>query len=82
MGVWDGILNSSCTQRPGQSASVVLGLQWGIVGKNQGGTLVAGISKCEYLWGKSWWNLRGVHGSCAGYWFLLQWLKLQGLSVE
>lgn len=40
-----------------------------------GWTQVAGISKCKYLWGKSWWNLQGAYGSFADCWFL-QWQKL------
>ena len=30
---------------------------------------------------ESWWNLQGIHGSCAGFWFL-QCQKLQRLPTE
>ena len=40
-----------------------------------------GVSRCEYLWSKSWWDLQGVHSSCAGHW-LFWWWNLLGFSAE
>lgn len=66
-------------QRPGLAAGIGPELQWGKKwkSKEQEGTQVASISKCEYLWGKNPVKSAGAALTC-----VFQWWKLLGLSSE
>lgn len=66
-------------QWPGLAAGVVSGFRQGRGGGKKGRSLVTGICKHKYLWGKSWWT---PQRSPVAVLVVLQWQNLLGLSVE